>query len=156
MIDDSEKKVIAMVQGDLPLDPQPFAMAAELAGMSEQEFIAVIRDLKERGVIRRFGATLRHQEAGFSSNAMVAWIVPEERVEEVGPVLAGFKEVTHCYQRVPRPDKGWSYNLYTMIHGDNREQCISTAARMAKEIGIQEYALLFSEKEFKKTSMEYF
>jgi DNA-binding Lrp family transcriptional regulator len=156
MIDDSEKKVIAMTQGDLPLDPHPFAIAGERAGMSEEEFISRIRDLKERGVIRRFGATLRHQEAGFSSNAMVAWIVDEERVEEVGRILAGFKEVTHCYERVPRPDKGWAYNVYTMIHGDNRDVCVRIAARMAKKIGVEQYTLLFSEKEFKKTSMEYF
>jgi DNA-binding Lrp family transcriptional regulator len=154
MIDESDKKVIALIQGDLDLAPRPFARAAEMAGMSEEEFIARVRSLKERGVIRRFGATLRHQEAGFSSNAMVAWIVPGEKVEEVGRTMAGFKEVTHCYQRVPR--KGWPYNLYTMIHGDNRDQCIRIAARMSMESGVKEYALLFSEKEFKKTSMAYF
>lgn len=154
MIDEADKKVIALIQGDLPLDHRPFARAAEMAGISEEEFIERVRSLKKRGVIRRFGATLRHQEAGFSSNAMVAWIVPEERVEEVGQTLAGFKEVTHCYQRTPR--EGWAYNLYTMIHGDNREQCVRVARRMSRKTGMENYALLFSEKEFKKTSMKYF
>ena len=154
MIDESEKKVIGLIQGDLPLDARPFARMAEMAGMSEGEFIRTVNSLIERGVIRRFGATLRHQEAGFSANAMVAWIVPEERAEEVGRIMAGFREVSHCYQRVPR--KTWPYNLYTMIHGDNREQCHKVAERIARKVGIQDYALLFSEKEFKKTSMEYF
>jgi siroheme decarboxylase len=154
MIDESEKKVIGLIQGDLPLDARPFARMAEKAGMSEEEFIRKVKLLIRRGVIRRFGATLRHQEAGFSANAMVAWIVPEERAEEVGQVMAGFKEVSHCYQRVPQ--KNWAYNLYTMIHGDNREQCYRVAEHIAGKVGIQEYALLFSEKEFKKTSMEYF
>jgi DNA-binding Lrp family transcriptional regulator len=154
MIDESDKKVIALIQGDLPLDSRPFARAAEMAGMSEDEFIARVKSLKERGVIRRFGATLRHQEAGFSSNAMVAWIVPKDKVEEVGRTMAGYKEVTHCYERAPR--KGWAYNLYTMIHGDNRNQCVRIAAKMSRETGMEEYVLLFSEKEFKKTSMEYF
>ena len=154
MIDESEKKVIGLIQGDLPLDVNPFARMAEKAGMSEEEFIRKVRSLMERGVIRRFGATLRHQEAGFSANAMVAWIVPEERAEEVGRVMAGFKEVSHCYQRVPRED--WPYNVYTMVHGDNREQCYKLAERIARKVGIKDYALLFSEKEFKKTSMEYF
>ncbi len=154
MIDESEKKVIGLIQGDLPLDSNPFARMAEKAGMSEGEFIQKVNSLIERGVIRRFGATLRHQEAGFSANAMVAWVVPEERAEEVGRIMAGFKEVSHCYQRAPRA--GWAYNLYTMVHGDNREQCHRVAERIADKVGIQEYALLFSEKEFKKTSMEYF
>lgn len=154
MIDDLDKKIIALIQGDLPVDPRPFAVLAEKLGIAEDDLLAKVKSLKERGIIRRFGATLRHQEAGFSSNAMVAWIVPENRVDEIGRAVAGFREVTHCYQR--KPQKGWAYNLYTMIHGESREQCHQIAQRMSRETGIDRYILLFSEKEFKKTSMEYF
>jgi DNA-binding Lrp family transcriptional regulator len=154
MIDELDKKVIGLIQGDLPLDPSPFVVMAERIGISEDEFVERVRSLKERGVIRRFGATLRHQEAGFSSNAMVAWLVPEHNVDEVGETMAEFREVTHCYQR--RPQKGWKYNLYTMIHGDNEYECSKIAQRISHDTGIGDYILLFSEKEFKKTSMQYF
>ena len=154
MIDDLDKAIIGLIQGDLPLDPRPFAMMAEEIGMTEDEFLERVRSLKKSGIIRRFGATLRHQEAGYSANAMVAWLVPDDRLEEVGRAMAGFREVTHCYQR--RPQKDWKYNLYTMIHGDNKDECNLIAERMSQEIGINEYLLLFSEREFKKTSMEYF
>lgn len=154
MIDEKDKKVISVIQGDIPLDPRPFRVAAEKVAMTEEEFIDRIRRLKEEGIIRRFGATLRHQEAGFSSNAMVAWKVPENRVSEVGHRMAGFREVTHCYHR--RPMAQWPYNVYTMIHGTSREQCNEIARRISEATGITEYVLLFSEKEFKKTSMEYF
>ena len=154
MINDVDKKVIRLIQGDLPLDPRPFAVLAEKAGISEEDFVQRVASLKKRGIIRRFGATLRHQEAGFSSNAMVAWIVPEERVEEVGKAMARFRAVTHCYQR--KITKRWPYNLYTMIHGDDREECYEIAKKISRKTGIQDYILLFSEKEFKKTSMQYF
>ena len=154
MIDKIDKKVIRLIQGDLPVDPRPFAILADRIGLTEAQFIARIKDLKKRGIIRRFGATLRHQEAGFSSNAMVAWVVPDQRIDEVGKILANFREVTHCYQRRPQGD--WPYNLYTMIHGSNRDQCFQIAARMSRSADIDEYKLLFSEKEFRKTSMEYF
>jgi DNA-binding Lrp family transcriptional regulator len=154
MIDELDKKVIGLIQGDLPLDPRPFAVMAERIGISEDEFVERVRSLKERGVIRRFGATLRHQDAGFRSNAMVAWLVPERMVDEVGEIMAEFREVTHCYQR--RPQKDWKYNLYTMIHGDNEYECLKIAKRISHETGIEDYILLFSEKEFKKTSMKYF
>lgn len=154
MIDELDKKVISLIQGDLPVDPRPFAMLADQIGLTEAQFIARIKDLKERGIIRRFGATLRHQEAGFSSNAMVAWVAPDHRIDEAGKILAKFREVTHCYQR--RPQKDWPYNLYTMIHGRDRDQCHKIAERMSRSAGIDEYELLFSEKEFRKTSMEYF
>jgi siroheme decarboxylase len=154
VIDDIDRKVIGLIQGDLPLHERPFAELAERAGLSEEDFLERIRALEERGVIRRFGATLRHQEAGFNSNAMVAWRVAEGRIEAVGEAMSGFREVTHCYQR--RPQRDWNYNLYTMVHGDSREECRRIAERMARETGVEEYALLFSEREFKKTSMSYF
>ena len=154
MIDEVDKKVIQLIQGDLPLNRRPFGVLAEKAGISEEEFVERVASLKKRGIIRRFGATLRHQEAGFSSNAMVAWIVPEERIEEVGKTMAKFRAVTHCYQR--KTVKAWPYNLYTMIHGDDREECRELAKKMSRKAGIQDYILLFSEKEFKKTSMKYF
>jgi DNA-binding Lrp family transcriptional regulator len=68
--------------------------------------------------------------------------------------MAGFREVTHCYQRTPQKD--WKYNLYTMIHGESDEDCRNIARRMSQSVNIDKYLLLFSEKEFKKTSMEYF
>jgi DNA-binding Lrp family transcriptional regulator len=154
MIDDVDKKVILLIQGDLPLELRPFAVLANQAGISEEEFVERVASLKKRGIIRRFGATLRHQEAGFSSNAMVAWIVPEERIEEVGKAMARIRAVTHCYQR--KTYSGWPYNLYTMIHGAGQEKCREIAKQLSRKVGIKEYILLFSEKEFKKTSMQYF
>ena len=154
MITEKDRKIIRLIQGDIPLDARPFAIMAQQAGMEEEEFINGIKDLRKRGILRRFGATLRHQEAGFRSNAMVAWIVPEEKVEQTGMILSKFREVTHCYNRIPRED--WLYNLYTMIHGSSREECRRIAEKMSRDSGIRDYSLLFSEKEFKKTSMEYF
>ena len=125
-----------------------------MIGVDEKTVISVLRDLYQRGVIRRFGATLRHQEAGFSANAMVAWEIPEHEIDKMGRVLAEYKSVSHCYYRAPQRD--WPYSLYTMIHGSSRDECRRIAAQLSQAVDISEYALLFSEKEFKKTSMEYF
>ena len=100
MIEDLDRKVIGLIQGDLPIDPRPFAILAEKIGVTEEVFLEKVRALKKKGIIRRFGATLRHQEAGYSSNAMIAWRVPEERVEEVGKAMAHLRSVTHCYQSI--------------------------------------------------------
>ena len=153
-INDIEKKIIGILQKDIPLVPRPFAIMADEIGIDEDQFVKCVKSLVDRGIIRRFGATLRHQEAGFNSNAMVAWIVQEDVIEDIGNIMAQFNEVTHCYYR--QPQKDWKYNLYTMIHGDQRDECYDIARRMSEKSGIKEYALLFSEKEFKKTSMEYF
>jgi siroheme decarboxylase len=154
MLDTIDKKIISVIQGDLPLHATPFAVLAERIGISEERLIARIKELKETGIIRRFGATLRHQEAGFSSNAMIAWKAPHERINDIGIRLARFREVTHCYHRAPRKD--WPYNLYTMVHGSSREECRAIAERLSRTSGVRDYLILFSEKEFKKTSMAYF
>lgn len=151
---DLEKKVIASIQGNIPVSKRPYLELAEQIGVSEQMFIDTLQSLTDRGIIRRFGATLRHQKSGFSSNAMTAWQVAEERIDEVGSIMASFKEVSHCYRRDPKP--GWPYNLYTMIHGTDEDNCRNTAAKMAEKAGVDTYSLLFSKKELKKTSMKYF
>ena len=154
MIDEIDRAIIRHIQGDIPLEPRPFAAIANEIGIPEAELMGRIHKLKQDGIIRRFGATLRHQIAGFMANAMVAWAVPEDRIDEIGEVLSSFKEVTHCYQRIPQ--QGWHFNLYTMIHADTRERCYEIAKKMAGLVGIDDYLLLFSEKEYKKTSMRYF
>jgi DNA-binding Lrp family transcriptional regulator len=62
--------------------------------------------------------------------------------------------VTHCYTRVPHPD--WNYNFYIMLHAPTREECRHIADKLAKEAGISDYIMLFSVREWKKTSMRYF
>ncbi|MFZ5563479.1 MAG: Lrp/AsnC family transcriptional regulator [Thermodesulfobacteriota bacterium] len=154
MLSDVEKKVIAAIQGDIPVTERPYLEIARKLGMEEEALIGVLADLCGRGVIRRFGATLRHQKSGFTANAMVAWKVEEDRVENVGKTFAAFDAVSHCYRRDPAPD--WPYNLYTMVHAVSEEQCVQTTRQMAEAAGVTDYSVLFSRRELKKTSMEYF
>ncbi len=151
---DLEKKVISLLQTDIPVCKRPYLEMAEQIGISEEKFLKVLSSLHDRNMIRRFGATLKHQKSGFKANAMVAWKVPEERVEEVGKIMASFHEISHCYRRDPAP--GWDWNLYTMVHGTTEEECFAIAAKVSKATGEKDYILLFSRRELKKTSMQYF
>lgn len=154
MLTDLEKKVVASVQGDIPICKHPYRELAEQIGISEEAFLTVLKTLDDRKLIRRFGATLRHQKSGYTANAMVAWRVDEDRVEAVGEIMASFRQVSHCYRRDPAPD--WPYNLYTMVHAVDEASCRETAAAMAAKADLTTYTLLFSVREFKKTSMKYF
>jgi DNA-binding Lrp family transcriptional regulator len=154
MLTDLEKKVILALQRDLEIAPRPFQELAKQAGIQEEEFLAAIRSLMEKGYIRRFGATLRHQQSGFAANALVAWAVPEAELQRLGKKLAGYRAVTHCYARAPAP--GWPYNLFTMVHGRTPEEIAKLAHRMAADTGISDYEILFSDVELKKTTMRYF
>ena len=154
VLTDLEKKVIASIQGDIPIVSRPYQVLAEEIGIQEETLIETLKDLTHRGVIRRFGATLRHQKSGFQANAMTAWQVDEDRIEEVGHIMASFRAVSHCYRRDHAED--WPYNLYTMIHGKSEVDCRETARKMSEKTGVETYTLLFSQRELKKISMTYF
>jgi len=154
MLTNLEKKIIALLQTDIPVVKRPFLEMAQKIGITEDEFLTVLKGLNDRGMIRRFGATLKHQNSGFKANAMVAWKVDEDRVEKTGNIMATFREITHCYRRDPAP--GWKYNLYTMVHASDEDECYAIAKKISKAVGEDEYELLFSKKELKKTSMKYF
>jgi DNA-binding Lrp family transcriptional regulator len=149
-----KKAIVRALQGDIPICAEPFAAVARQIGIPEQDLIDAVRDMKARGILRRFGATLRHQRVGYTANAMSAWIVPEEEVEQLGNLLASLPEVTHCYERPPQKD--WPFNLYAMIHGKNEAECAAIARDIAARTGIREFVLLFSSQENKKESMQYF
>ena len=154
MLSELEKRIIAAVQGDIPVTSRPYRPIAEKLGIDEDTLLEALKGLVRRGVIRRFGATLRHQNSGFEANAMTAWQVDEDQIERVGKIMAAFRQVSHCYRRDPTVQ--WPYNLYTMIHGTSEVECRKTARHMAEKTGIDTYRLLFSKKELKKVSMQYF
>lgn len=149
-----EKRVIASIQGDMPVTERPYRQIAATLGIEEDRMLEILHDLVDRGIIRRFGATLRHQKSGFEANVMVAWKVDEACIEKVGRTMAGFKAVSHCYRRDPTDQ--WPYNLYTMVHGKDEADCRKSAQEMSAKSGVQTYEMLFSRRELKKTSMQYF
>jgi siroheme decarboxylase len=133
---------------------EPFAPMAHHLGISQRRLLTIVRQLKEKGYIRRFGATLRHRNSGFSANAMVVWLIPDEKIDAVGQAMAAFNEVTHCYFRQPQGD--WKYNVFTMIHGTSEEECRGLAQKISQATGMTDYQLLFSSRELKKITMRYF
>ena len=149
-----DKKLLSQIQGDLPLCSSPYAVIAQKTGWEEKELLVRIRVFIRRGMIRRFGAILRHQQAGYRGNAMVVWKVPEKRIPQVSRAMASFPGVSHCYLRAAHPE--WPFNLYTMVHGQSERDCHRIARQISRSTGIKAYRLLFSKREHKKSSMAYF
>ncbi len=154
MLTELEKKIVASLQEDMEISARPYLKIARQLEVSEETLLEALQSLCDRGIIRRYGATLRHQKTGFTANAMAAWRVEEDRIDEVGTKMASFQEVSHCYRR--NPTDRWPYNLYTMIHASDEDACRRTAQKMSEATSADHYTLLFSRKELKKTSMIYF
>ncbi len=153
-MDDLEKRIIKILQGDLPLVPEPFKYIAERLNVAEEDVFEVLQKLLSEGKLSRIGVVLYHRRSGFKYNAMVCAKVEEGKIDDVAKEISKNKNVTHCYERETPPD--WDYNLFFMFHGRDRtkvEEGIRNLLSRLKEV--KKYKILFSEREFKKTSVEY-
>jgi DNA-binding Lrp family transcriptional regulator len=152
--DEVDVAVVRATQGDLPVVPEPYVEAAKQVGMTVEQLLDHMAGMKERGLLRRVAAILFHRRAGFSANGMGVWKVPEERVAELGPQMAAYRGISHCYQRPTYED--WPYSVFTMAHGRSKEECDAILDAIAAEFQITERATLYSSTEFKKIRLLYF
>lgn len=152
-LDETDKKIIRLLQKDIPLESRPFAALAREVGLTEEEVIERIKKLKRQKVIRRFGVTLKHYDLGIVGNVMVAWEVPLELVDHAGRVFSYDPRVTHCYTRVTARD--WPYNMYTMVHARNNTEALKAAMELGNRSMATDFTLLFTKKELKKERPHY-
>ncbi|HVS28487.1 MAG TPA: Lrp/AsnC family transcriptional regulator, partial [Solirubrobacteraceae bacterium] len=82
------------------------------------------------------------------------WNVPDEQIVELGPRMAAFRGISHCYQRPTYED--WPYSIFTMAHGRSKDECDAILEAIAGEFEIDDHATLYSSTEFKKIRMLYF
>jgi len=150
-MDHLDMEILLAVQDGIPIVREPFSTIAKQLGLKPEEVIERLQRLQKEKVIRKFKVFIRKRKVGITANAMVVWKVPRKRIQEVGEIFAGFKEVTHCYERRTVPDK-WRYNLYTVIHGFKRKSVRGFVERLSDAVGVEDYLILFSVKEFVRRS----
>lgn len=153
-MNDQDIRLIRELQNGIKLERRPFLRMAKELNLTEAQVLDRVRALLADGTIRRVGISVRPQQVGYQSNALVAWHVPTERVEEVGKALAQAREVSHCYER--EGPEGWQYNLFTMIHARTAEHLDEILQRFRNEQHLTDYRVYKTVQEYKKTSMTYF
>lgn len=151
--DKDDRKILKLLQGDLPVVSRPFRDLALSMNISEEEIIERVNQLQARGAIRRCGAILRHYQAGYVTNAMVAWKTAPDQADKAGNIMALYNEISHCYLRdVPAE---FEYNMFCMIHAHNDQELSDLIDRISKQTGLTDCIVIKSLTEFKKASMEY-
>ena len=153
-LNELDKRIVRVLQGEFPLVAEPYKTLAEQVGVSEETFLERVEAMQATKKIRKMGAVLCHREVGFKANVLVAWEVPEERLDAIARHMAASASVTHCYDRNTAPN--WPYNLYTMVHGHSREECERVVEKLGEECKVSKHVMLYSKHEWKKTAMKYF
>lgn len=157
MLDARQQEALKQaIQDGLPLTPTPYQTIATALGVQEQDVIEQLQSWLDNGFIKRMGLVVRHHQLGYNANAMVVWDVPDARVDEIGERLRQFPCVTLCYRR-PRRRPDWPYNLFCMIHGQDRAKVLSEIDALVQQCQLQDVAheVLFSNKQYKQTGGRY-
>ena len=148
-MDPLDIRLLRELEYGLPLVPEPFEEIGKHLGLTGAEVQKRIRNLKSSGIVRKFTARVNQRLAGISANALVAWKPADPPQRDIGPLLAAFPCVTHCYERRPVPGQ-WEFSFYTVHHGRNRDVVRDEVKTIADQIGVSDYVVLFSTEEFKR------
>ena len=151
-----DRGLIKIVQHGLPVVSRPYAEIAERLSTTEQDVIQRLQKLINDGSIKRYGVVVRHRELGYKANGMVVWDVPDDRVSVLGSCIGKLSSVTLSYRR-PRRLPDWPYNLFTMVHGRNREEVKQRVEEIVETCGLQgiDHTILFSTRRFKQRGASY-
>jgi radical SAM protein with 4Fe4S-binding SPASM domain len=154
-LDETQRKVVQLLGGDLPLVERPFDEAARSVGWTAEQLTRQLEAWRAEGILRRIAALVSHRRLGYVANGMAVFRVPPDRIDDVGAAMARQPAVSHCYRR--RPFAGFNnYNLFAMIHGQSADEVRRLADRLAAEAAVADHDVLFTEREFTKTSPVYF
>ena len=137
-----DKKILNAVQKDVPLTSRPFQEIAMKVGLSEDEVILRIKDLKKQGFIRRLGGVFNSEKMGFTST-LIALQVSPEKLEEIGNKISALDGVTHNYQR------DHSFNLWFTLISSSQEKMEETLAVVENYPGVKKMRRLPAVKLFK-------
>jgi len=148
-LDPLDIHLLRELENGLPLIPEPFEEVGKQVNLSGAEALERIRNLHAAGVVRKFRARINQRLVGISANALVAWNPANMMKSDIGPILAAFPGVTHCYERQPLPGR-WEFTLYTVHHGRSRDAVLGEVRTIADQIGVTDYVILFSTEEFKR------
>jgi len=151
-----DRALIKAVEHGLPIASRPYAEIAKTLGSTEQDVISRLQRLIDSGAIKRYGVVVRHKELGYTANGMVVWDIPDDKVEETGMCIGKYDCVTLSYRR-PRRLPEWSYNLFTMVHGSDRDEVTQKVADIVEKCGLQDikHTILFSTRRFKQRGASY-
>ena len=153
-MDEIDRKLLASMEKGIALTPEPFNEIARELGIAQKEVISRLTKLKAEGIIRKFGASIKPNSIGFSANALIAWKVPANRVQEVGVQLSKISEISHCYERKLVQGR-WEYNLYTVMHAPERKIIEDAVSQISLRMSIGEYKILYSARDLKKTKSSF-
>ena len=147
--------LLVEIQDGFPLSATPYRDVADAIDAEVADVVAAVDRLLADGCIKRIGCVVNHVVTGFDANCMVVWDVPDDELDARGEAVGQLPYVTLCYHRPRRPDQGWGYNLFTMIHGREVDAVDGKIDELAAEHLPFDHERLYSTDTLKQTGARY-
>ncbi len=97
-MDEIDRKILNLIQEEFPLSERPFEDIGKQVGISGREALKRIKELKEKGIIRRIGPILERKKLGYES-VLCGVHVDEHKTVEIAREISALTGVTHNYER---------------------------------------------------------
>ncbi|MFH1060838.1 MAG: AsnC family transcriptional regulator [Pseudomonadota bacterium] len=141
-MDSVDKAILRAVQSRLPVAERPWLELGRALDLSEDEVIARLAALKEKGVIRRIGGNFNSSSLGFASTLCAAK-VPEDKLAAFVAAVNAFPGVTHNYRRQHE------YNVWFTFIAETMAEIEENLARLAEQTGVADICSMPSLRIFK-------
>jgi siroheme decarboxylase len=143
-LDDTDRRLLNLMQGSFPVAARPYARVAELGGFSEDEAMARVRRLLDKRIIRQVTPIFDTRALGYSSMLVAARVDPEHP-HRAAQVINAHPGVSHNYLR------NHEFNLWFTIatEPDSRLGLEGTLDVLAREAGAESVRQLPTLKLFK-------
>lgn len=142
MMDPMDRKILDVIQKEIPIVPRAFQAVAQQVGTTEMEVIRRIQALKRKGIVRRIGGSFDAKHLGYHS-VLVAAKVPEEKLKQIVSYLNRYTGVTHNYRR------NHEYNIWFTLTAASEKRVHELLATIKADTGITEMVALPSFRKFK-------
>ncbi len=143
-LDDSDRKLLNLMQGSFPIAARPYEHVASLAGISEQEAMGRVERLLAKRIIRQVTPIFDTRALGYSSMLVAAKVDPEHP-HRAAKVINEHPGVSHNYLR------NHDFNLWFTIatEPDSPLGLEGTLEVLAREAGAESVRQLPTLKLFK-------
>lgn len=139
----TDRKLLGLLQEDLPLCADPWGRVGKACGLSAAEVLQKLESWQAQGLIRKIGPSVNPRALGWFST-LCATYAPPEKLEQVREYVAAQAAVTHCYVR-----DNDRYNLWFTIIAPTEADAQVIAENLRKTLELAVVASFPASQVFK-------